>query len=90
MIKKGYHYVVDCDVKDCQLSYVVGVARHNFNARRQAKQKIIQEGWTMGEVGTQECPQCKLKREGKDAKTRIKAETKTTKKVSKELVNEPS
>lgn len=68
MIKKGYHYVIDCDVKGCDLSYVVGVAKHNFDARRQAKQKIIKEGWIPGQVGTVECPECQTKREKKNAK----------------------
>lgn len=67
MIKKGYHYQVNCDSPGCQLSYVVGVARHNFEARRQAKQTLIKEGWTPGQVGTVECPECKLKREKRNA-----------------------
>lgn len=66
MVKKGYHYIVDCDSKGCDISYVVGVARHNFDARRQAKQKLIKQGWTPGQVGTFECPECKLKREKKN------------------------
>ncbi len=66
MINKGYHYTVTCDNKDCDLSYIVGVARHSFDARRQAKQKLIKEGWTPGQVGTVECPECKSKREKKN------------------------
>jgi len=58
MIKKGYHYSVNCDGVGCQLSYVVGTVRHNHDAKRQAKQKVIKEGWTLGEVGTTKCPEC--------------------------------
>jgi len=67
VIIKGYHYQVNCDTKGCDLSYIVGVARHNFDAKRQAKQKIIKEGWTPGQIGTVECPDCKLKREKSNA-----------------------
>jgi hypothetical protein len=63
MIKKGYHYSVSCDSPKCDKAYVVGTARHNFEARRQAKQKVIKEGWTMGEAGTAECAECRTKRE---------------------------
>lgn len=73
MIKKGYHYAINCDAPGCDKSYIVGTARHNFEARRQAKQKIIKEGWTMGEAGTAECPDCRAKREKKNAERMAKA-----------------
>ena len=68
MIKKGYHFIVHCDSKGCQLSYAVGTAKHGFDARRQAKQKVIKEGWTPGPVGTFVCPECKSKTEKENAK----------------------
>ena len=67
MIKKGYHYAIGCDAPKCDQNYVVGTVRHNFEARRQAKQKIIKEGWTMGESGTAECPTCRNEREQRNA-----------------------
>jgi hypothetical protein len=73
MIKKGYHYLVTCDAPDCPESYVVGVARHSFEAKRQAKQKVIKLGWTMGEVGTTECPSCNKKRSEENMKVLAQA-----------------
>ncbi len=67
MIKKGYHYQIGCDSPKCQMSYVVGTARHGVEARRQAKQKLIKEGWVPGQVGTIECPECREKREKRNA-----------------------
>lgn len=75
MIKKGYHYIVDCDVKGCTISYVVGVARHNFDARRQSKQKLIKEGWTPGQFGTFICPECNLKQEKRNVDSQAEAKT---------------
>lgn len=67
MIKKGYHYLASCDAPKCDMNFVVGTTRHNFDSKRQAKQKLIKEGWVPGQCGTTECPKCKLKREKKNA-----------------------
>jgi hypothetical protein len=73
MIKKGYHYLISCDAPECDKSYVVGVARHNFEAKRQAKQKVIKLGWTMGTSGTTECPECNEKRTKENMKVLAEA-----------------
>lgn len=73
MIRKGFHYAVDCDAPGCDVSYVVGTTRHNFDARRQAKRKVIKEGWTMGESGTAECKECGEKRSEKNTIRMAKA-----------------
>ena len=75
-IHKGYHYRVDCDGPKCDQSYVVGTVRHNFDAKRQAKQKVIKEGWAMGEVGTVLCSKCKPQPEVGDVDPQTKAASK--------------
>lgn len=80
-IKKGYHYLVDCDGPKCDQSYVVGTVRHNFDAKRQAKQKVIKEGWAMGEIGTVLCSKCKPQPEIKQDEPKGTRETEAAEEV---------
>ena len=61
-IKKGYHYTALCDIPECELAYVVGTSKHNWEAKRQAKQKLIKEGWEPEASATWVCPGCAKKR----------------------------
>ena len=73
MIIKGFHYQAKCDSPGCHIVYSVGVVRHNWASKRQAKQGLIKDGWAMGMNSTITCPQCVEKKNGKPEETHKEA-----------------